>query len=87
MQICTYQSVSILKYFIIRTNNNNFPSPKFMLLAELKSHLKMIHTFLGQHLNEKEEKRQRHGTSDYEISQSMIIYSYISYDMIDTRLI
>lgn len=57
-----------------------------MLVAELKSHLRMIHTFLGQHLNEKKEKRWRQGTLDHEICQPVIIYPYISYDMIDTSL-
>lgn len=30
-----------------------------MPVAELKSHLRMIHSFLGQHLNEKKEKKTK----------------------------
>lgn len=59
IRICTQQSVSILEYFIIRTNNNNVPSPKFMPVAELKSHLRMIHSFLGQHFKWEERGKNQ----------------------------
>lgn len=44
-----------------------------MMVAGLKPHLKMIHTFLGQHLKEKKEKRQRQGTLDEDIFKLVII--------------
>jgi hypothetical protein len=66
----TFQSVSIPEYFIITINNNNFPSPKFMLVADQKSHLRMIHTFWGQNLTENKKKTiQRYVTLEQEICQ------------------
>lgn len=56
MRICTKKSVAFLKFLITRTNNDHFRSPKIMSVAELTSHLAMMHMFLDKHLDEKKKK-------------------------------